>query len=454
MITMNPVLGRFAERMPLPVMARAILERCLNAKQLDGWFKRVAQAQYTRRLLFSSLFELMTQVVLRQQPSVHAACRAAVGEIGVSVTSVYNKLNGLEVGLSAGLVEYAAAQAAVLVEELGATHAPLLAGVRIKVLDGTCLKGREHRLKETRGHPAGPLPGKALAVFDPALEVITALYPCEDAYTQERALLGSVLAGVEAGELWIADRNFCTAGFLNGLAERGALALIRAHQQLRFTPLEALREIGRIETGTVAEQDVQLSTGLRLRRLQIRLDRPTRNGENTLALLTTVPVEVATALTLAALYRERWTLEKAFLHLTLELRCEIDTLAYPPAALFGLACAAVTFNGLAVLKAALRVAHGPAAEPVSGYYLAIELGNAAASLEALIEPQDWAVFQRMPLALFACWLRQQAARLDLRRYRKTQRGPKKTVPKQVHDPSHPHVSVARLLTQRRLAPSP
>jgi hypothetical protein len=46
----------------------------------------------------------------------------------VSVTSVYNKLNGLEVGLSAGLVEYAAAQAAVLVEELGATHAPLLAG--------------------------------------------------------------------------------------------------------------------------------------------------------------------------------------------------------------------------------------------------------------------------------------------------------------------------------------
>jgi hypothetical protein len=291
MITLNPVLGRFAERMPLPVMARAILERCLNAKQLDGWFKRVAQAQYTRRLLFSSLFELMTQVVLRQQPSVHAACRAAVGEIGVSVTSVYNKLNGLEVGLSAGLVEYAAAQAAVLVEELGATHAPLLAGVRIKVLDGTCLKGREHRLKETRGHPAGPLPGKALAVFDPALEVITALYPCEDAYTQERALLGSVLAGVEAGELWIADRNFCTAGFLNGLAERGALALIRAHQQLRFTPLEALREIGRIETGTVAEQDVQLSTGLRLRRLQIRLDRPTRNGENTLALLTTVPVE-------------------------------------------------------------------------------------------------------------------------------------------------------------------
>lgn len=81
MIELNPVLRCFAERAPLPVMVRAILERCLNAEQVNGWFERVAEAQYTRRLLFSSVFELMTQVVLRQQPSVHAACRAAVAEM-------------------------------------------------------------------------------------------------------------------------------------------------------------------------------------------------------------------------------------------------------------------------------------------------------------------------------------------------------------------------------------
>ena len=70
--------------------------------------------------------------------------------------------------------------------------------------------------------------------------------------------------------------------------------------------------------------------------------------------MSTVPPELADARTLAELYRKRWTLEKAFLHLTLELRCEIDTLAYPPAALFGLACAVVAFNGLGVVKAAAR----------------------------------------------------------------------------------------------------
>lgn len=222
LIELSPVLSRFAERTPLPVLARAVLARCLNPQELDAWFKQVAEAQYTRQLLFSTLFELMSQVVLRQQPSVHAAYRAAAGEIGVSVASVYNQLNGLEVGTSAALVASSGAQAAALIAALGGARPPLLAGVRVKVLDGNALAGREHRLPETRGQTAAPLPGKALAVFDPALALITALYPCEDAYTQERALLAAVLTGVQAGERWIADRNFCTAGFLTGLAERGA----------------------------------------------------------------------------------------------------------------------------------------------------------------------------------------------------------------------------------------
>jgi hypothetical protein len=452
-IKLSPLLERFAERTPLPVLARAVLEHCLNLQALEAWFAEVAGAQYTRHLLFSTLFDLMSQVVLRQQPSVHAAYRAAVGEMGVSVTSVYNKLNGVEAGTSAALVDFSSARAAEVITELDGARPPLWAGVRVKVLDGNALAGREHRLLETRSQSAAPLPGKALAVFDPALELITALYPCEDAYTQERALLGAVLEGVQGGELWIADRNFCTAGFLTGLAERGAYALIRAHEGLRFTPLEPMRDCGRTATGTVAEQWVHLGPrdhpGLRLRRIRIRLDRPTRNGESTLYLLSTVPPELADARTLADLYRGRWTLEKAFLHLTLELRCEIDTLAYPPAALFGLACAVVAFNGLGVVKAALRAAHGlEAVEQVSGYYLAIELGNVAESLDAMLDAQDWAVFHIVPLATFAAWLRAQAARIDLRRDRKSRRGPKKPAPQKCHDPKRPHVSVARVLAQR------
>jgi hypothetical protein len=175
-IELSPLLDRFAERTPLPVLARAVLERCLNPPILDDGFAEVAEAQSTRHLLFSTLLALMSHVVLRQQPSIHAVYRAVVGEITVSVTSVYNQLNGLEASTSAALVAFSGARAAELIAELDGARPPLLAGMPVKVLDGNALAGREHRLVETRGPSAAPLPGKALAVFDPALEVVTALY--------------------------------------------------------------------------------------------------------------------------------------------------------------------------------------------------------------------------------------------------------------------------------------
>lgn len=114
---LNPILQRFAEHFPIPTMARAVLERCLNPQQLNAWFEKVAEAQYTRSLLFSTLFELMMQVVSRQQPSIHAAYQAAQEPIAVSVKSVYNKLNGLEPGTSAALVRSSAEQAGELIAE-------------------------------------------------------------------------------------------------------------------------------------------------------------------------------------------------------------------------------------------------------------------------------------------------------------------------------------------------
>ena len=457
-LLLNPILQRFAEHFPIPTMARAVLERCLNPQQLNAWFEQVTGGQYTRILLFSTLFELMMQVISRQQPSIHAAYQAAQEPIAVSVKSVYNKLNGLEPGTSAALVRYSAEQAGELIVEVGGTRPGLLAGYRVKILDGNWLAGREHRLAETRGQTAAPLPGKALLVFDPALEVITEMVPSTDAYTQERALLPAVLERVQPGELWLADRNFCTRGLLWGLHQRGAVGLVREHEQMRCTPLEAMRVIGEIDSGRVSEQRVWIeapdgSGTLEVRRIRLALHQPTRDGDDTLYLLTTVPAAAADARTLARLYRERWTLEKAFLHLTVQLRCEINTLAYPPAALFGLAMAVVAYNGLAVVKATLRQVHGAKAidEGVSGYYLVNEMARVAESLETLVEPQDWTVFQPLTLATMAAWLITTAGRVQLRKYRKHSRGPKKPPVPRTPDPRRPHVSVARLLAQRQSA---
>ena len=73
---------------------------------------------------------------------------------------------------------------------------------------------------------AGALPGQAIAVLDPVLEMVVDVFPAEDAHAQERSLLPSVLETVMAGQLWIADRNFCTKDFLTGISAHGASFII------------------------------------------------------------------------------------------------------------------------------------------------------------------------------------------------------------------------------------
>lgn len=214
---LNPVFDRFAEQSPISVMARGMMERILNPAQLDEWFENTAQEQYTRELLFSSVFDIMSQVVCGVHSSVHAAYQASEEEISVSVTSVYNKLNGIEANTSAELVRYAAGQAKPLIEGLGGTIEPLLPGFRVKLLDGNCIEASEHRIKELRTLAAGALPGKSLVVYDPALRLPIDVFPCEDGHAQERSLLGDVLPTVEINDLWICDRNFCVRSFLLGI---------------------------------------------------------------------------------------------------------------------------------------------------------------------------------------------------------------------------------------------
>jgi hypothetical protein len=454
LLTLSPLLDRFAERTPLPVMARALLERSYQAEQLDAWFSETAESQYTRELLFSTVFALMSQVVFRHQSSVHAAYQHAVEPIGVSLSAVYDKLKGIEPHTSAALVAYSAVQAQELIEQLGGEQRSLLAGVRVKIIDGNCLSGREHRLKETRTRREAPLPGKSLAVLDPALGLITQLVPCEDAYTQERALVDAIVASVQAGECWLADRNFCTLKLIHGIAERGAWSVIREHGQLSFVPLEKFGKRQRIDGGWASEQRIRVGEkdqALELRRVRVELDEPTRDGDHELYLWSTLPKTMASAKTLAEFYQSRWCVETAFLKLTVELRCEIKTLGYPRAALFGFAVAVVVYNALAVVWAALRVGLGDKVvdEQLSTYHMASEMANVAESLTTVIDAQEWTIFQQISVAVMASWLLSCIDHIQLRKYQKAKRGPKKPPPKRLRGQS-PHLSIARELSQRKL----
>ena len=82
-------------------MVRGLLENTLTPQAVDELFANVAQRQYTRTLLFSSLVDLMGLVVIGVRPAVNAAYHARAETIGVSLKSVYNKLDNVEPNISA-----------------------------------------------------------------------------------------------------------------------------------------------------------------------------------------------------------------------------------------------------------------------------------------------------------------------------------------------------------------
>jgi IS4 transposase len=451
---LSELFCRFIQESAATVMARAVLERLLPPEQLDAWFERTAERQYTRELLFSSVFGLMLEVVCGIRASVHAAYQALAHTFPVSVVSVYHKLNGLEPATSAALVRYVAQEASALIRELGGARPALLPGYEVRILDGNCLAASERRVKELRALRSAPLPGKSLVVYDPSLDVMLDVLPCEDGYTQERALLAEVLPRVSAGELWIADRNFCVLAFLLGLDARGAFFIIREHEQFRFRPLGPMRAVGESDTGVVAEQPIEVldaaGEAVGLRRIRVRLKTPTREGESEIYLLTNLPAEVE-ALIVAGLYRKRWTLETAFQALEAHFHSEINTLGYPKAALLGFCIAVVAYNVWAVVQAALRRVHGveKVEHEVSGYYLAEEMSATYRGMMIALPPPEWAVFQTLSLAAMAACLLDLAQHVRLSAVRKHRRGPKKPASKLPYDPKHPHVSTARLIAQRK-----
>lgn len=451
---LGEIFRRFLERSPVSVMARAALERLLSATWLDEVFERTTDRQYTRTLLFSSVFGLMVQVVFKQAKSIRWAYQSSAGAIAVSLTSVYNKLNAISPITMAGLVRESGRACVQVIDQMGGRGPSWLDGYSIRILDGNCLAASEHRLKELRALGAGALPGKALVVYDPQYRCVLDLVPCEDGHTQERALVSDILPMVHAGELWVEDRNFCTRRILFGVVDGGGALLVREHKNLPVVARGPERKAGKTPTGQVSEQEVEVRSEdgervILLRRVIVQLKQRTRDGDRRLSLLTTLPKSIP-ATKVANLYRRRWRIETAFQEIERDLRSEICTLGYPRAALFGFTVALVAYNVMALVYGALRSQHGAERidEEFSHYYLAGEIELVHGGMMIAIPDEHWHVFAEMSVQQFAAVLLFLASRIELKRFAKTHRGPKKPPPKKILDAGTPHVSTARILADR------
>jgi len=260
-----------------------------------------------------------------------------------------------------------------------------------------------------------------------------------------------VLLTLVARDILIMDRNFCVRDFLHGISARQAYFLCRQHKGLPWEADGEERFVGRSSTGAIYEQWVRVSDSdgntRRLRRIRIVLKKATRDDDKELTLLTNLSKTAAHAKQIAEMYRKRWTIETAFQELEAHLHSEINSLGYPKAALFGFCVALVAYNVLAVVKAALRRVHGEQkiANEVSGYYLAGHLARTYDGMMIAIPEKQWQLFHKMDTEAFTRTLQQLANKVNLEKFKKHKRGPKKTRTKRNYDSSRPHVSTAKLL---------
>jgi len=450
---LNAVFERFIKTSPVTVMTRSLLEYALSVEALDKLFAERAERQYQKELLFSSLVDLMGLVVCRIQPSVCAAYQAMQDDLPVTLAAVYEKLDKTEPNVAAGLVNYTASRLSPVIRELGGQLPPLLPGYRIRIIDGNHLAATDRRLAVLRESKAGPLPGQALVVLEPDLMLATHMIPCEDAHAQERSLFGQVLLLVTVGDLWIADRNFCTVGFLCGIIQAGGFFIIRQHGNFPIASSEELRPCGRCSTGDVFEQNVTFlnenGATVKLRRIVVRLDKPTQDGDVEIALLTNVSEKDASAVQVADLYLERWTIEGVFLTLTQIMDGEIPSLGYPGAALFAFAVALVSYNIASVVRAALRstFGHEKVEKEVSWYYIANEVRVNYGGMDVALDEETWVPFQSMSASELATRLKEYASNVRLSAFKRHPRGKKKPATRRTKYANKTHVSTARLLAR-------
>ena len=453
----SEVLDRFVVKSAVPVMFRGTLENAVAPELLDKVFANTARRQRCGELLFSSVVDLLAVVATGSRKSVNDAYQARKEEFTVSVTSVYNKLNGTETEVCRQMVRQTATRMAEVVKQLAPRREPTLVGYRTKILDGNHLAATEHRIQELRTVAAGPLPGHALVVLEPDRMLATDVFPCEDGHAQERSLLPQVLKTAEAKDLWIADRNFCTTGFLFGIAEGGAAFVIRQHKQtLQYELLGDRRQVGRCPTGMIYEQKMRIindaGKSRTIRRITITLKKPTRDGDTEIDILTNLPATAANARSVANLYLYRWTVEKAFQELDQAFNGEIKTLGYPGAALLSFCVALLAYNVTSVVKSALAAAHGNKAkrEDLSGYYLAGEIAATYHGMMIAVPEAEWTShFASLTPAVLARILKTLAKNVRPDRFRKNIRGAKKPAPKRTYDKRHPHVATARLIAERK-----
>ena len=443
----NKVLNRFISAAPFAVMTRVVAQGFIG-DHLDDVFEEHRGQQYEQQVRFSAIATAVADVAFQYVDNFNQAYNLHKDKLNVSVQSFYEKIKCTETGLSEAVVAKSAQEAVAMQDELKFEPWVVIPGYRCLSIDGNVLAKSDKRLKPLRNVTGAPLPGKVVARFDLQRQIFDRAYLLVDGHAQESTTCDRIVDDLQKDDLIIADRHYCIVAFMGAIAQKNAAFVIRHHARLKGVLLGKRKKIGRIETGVVYEQKLKLSTApdaMIVRRITVVLDKATRDGDKEIHILSNLPMSIKAKI-IANAYRHRWEEETGFNVLQMTLTCEYSKVGHPHAALFLFCMAMLAFNLRQVLFAALYATHPVEdVEAVSHFHLSKEVEGYTKGMLVAIPADEWDEFIPDTSAAIAQLLRSIARDIDLTKYRKAVRGPKKKKSHRSRNVASSHVSTAKLL---------
>jgi hypothetical protein len=433
-------------------MTQVVLRACIRDK-FSEVFEQARGRQYEETLSFEDLAIAVADVALGVCENPNQAYRAHQAELVVARGRFYDKLNHTNTNISEQIVAATAPSIAEMQDMLGFVQWDGIPGYRLLVVDGNHLEKSEKRIAELRDLGVAPLPGTAVARFDLGRQIFDRVYLLEDAHQQEAATCQAIVDDLEPSEVIVADRHYCIVEFMEQVAGKSNHFILRHHARLPGVLLGKRKKLGRIATGTVYEQAMQLTKqngSMVVRRITIELDEPTQDGDTVIHLLTNLPGKVSGKL-IAEQYHRRWEEETGFYYLRMCFNGELPSLGHPRAALFLFAMTLIAYNVFQVIWAAIFAGHDEEeVENVSKLYVSQEIMRATPGMLIVLDDEQWHSFIPPSKPQVASLLKRIANETSLADYRKSVRKskaktPRKKKPKKRRNAVHSHVSTAKAI---------
>src|ERR1700693_4434080 len=134
-MSFNALITQFSKQAPIATMVRGLMANILSPTELNAIFRETAERQYESPLLFSTVVDLLSLVVSKAQPSLHAAYQTRRKQLTVSLAALYEKVARVEPPVTRELVRRTGERMREVVIALESDSGTLFAGFTGRIVD-------------------------------------------------------------------------------------------------------------------------------------------------------------------------------------------------------------------------------------------------------------------------------------------------------------------------------